>query len=40
MQDVYVGAVDQGTTSTRFMLFNKQGEPVAFHQVEHKQVRC
>eukprot|EP00871_Galdieria_phlegrea_P005626 jgi/Galph1/6064/GphlegSOOS_G4725.1 len=38
MSDVYVGAVDQGTTSTRFMVFDRQGEPVAYHQVEHKQI--
>jgi len=34
----YVGAIDQGTTSTRFILFTKNGEPVASHQMEHKQI--
>ena len=34
----YVGAVDQGTTSTRFLLFNHNGEITAGHQMEHKQI--
>ncbi len=34
----YVAAIDQGTTSTRCMLFNHQGEPVGVHQLEHKQI--
>jgi glycerol kinase len=34
----YVGAVDQGTTSTRFMIFNHEGAAVSSHQVEHKQI--
>ena len=29
----YVGAVDQGTTSTRFMIFDHGGNEVARHQV-------
>lgn len=33
----YVGAIDQGTTSTRFVIFNKQGEIKGLHQLEHKQ---
>jgi glycerol kinase len=33
----YVLAIDQGTTSTRAMIFNRAGEIVAFHQVEHHQ---
>ncbi|MCA1600849.1 MAG: glycerol kinase GlpK [Acidobacteria bacterium] len=33
----YVGAVDQGTTSTRFMVFDHAGREVARHQLEHKQ---
>jgi glycerol kinase len=36
MPDV-VFAIDQGTTSTRCMVFNQRGEPVARHQLEHKQ---
>ena len=34
----YVGAVDQGTTSTRFMVFDHAGSEVARHQLEHKQI--
>jgi glycerol kinase len=34
----YVGAIDQGTTSTRFMVFDKGGREVARHQVEHEQI--
>lgn len=34
----YVGAVDQGTTSTRFMIFDHAGREVARHQLEHDQI--
>ncbi|MFJ9588239.1 glycerol kinase GlpK [Streptomyces acidicola] len=34
----FVGAVDQGTTSTRFMIFDHEGREVAHHQLEHKQI--
>ncbi len=34
----YVGAVDQGTTSTRFMIFDHGGNEVARHQLEHDQI--
>ncbi len=34
----YVAAIDQGTTSTRCMIFNHKGEPVAAHQLEHEQI--
>jgi len=34
----YVGAVDQGTTSTRFMLFDHAGTEVGRHQLEHEQI--
>jgi len=33
-----VGAVDQGTTSTRFMLFDHGGNEVGRHQLEHQQI--
>ena len=33
----FVGAVDQGTTSTRFMVFDHEGNEVAKHQLEHQQ---
>jgi glycerol kinase len=34
----YVGALDQGTTSTRFMVFDHGGEVVSIHQKEHEQI--
>src|SRR6202167_5616243 len=34
----FAGAVDQGTTSTRFMVFSHSGTVVASHQLEHTQV--
>jgi glycerol kinase len=34
----YVGALDQGTTSTRFILFNRSGRIVASAQREHTQI--
>ncbi len=34
----YVGAIDQGTTSTRFMIFDHSGNEVARHQLEHEQI--
>ena len=33
----YIGAIDQGTTSTRFIIFNDRGEAIGSHQIEHKQ---
>ncbi|MBN2049610.1 MAG: glycerol kinase GlpK [Spirochaetales bacterium] len=33
----YIGALDQGTTSTRFILFDETGSPASWTQVEHKQ---
>src|SRR6185503_4811185 len=34
----YVGALDQGTTSTRFMIFDHGGAVVAVDQKEHEQI--
>jgi glycerol kinase len=34
----YVGALDQGTTSTRFMIFDHAGQVVGIHQKEHEQI--
>jgi glycerol kinase len=34
----YIGALDQGTTSTRFMVFDHSGEVVSSHQEEHRQI--
>lgn len=33
----YLGAIDQGTTSTRFILFDAEGNIVSSYQLEHKQ---
>jgi glycerol kinase len=38
LAESFVGSIDQGTTSTRFLIFNKDGEPVASHQVEFEQI--
>jgi glycerol kinase len=34
----YIGAIDQGTTSTRFILFDKDGRIAALDQREHEQI--
>ncbi|MDZ7667087.1 MAG: FGGY family carbohydrate kinase [Desulfotignum sp.] len=34
----YLGAVDQGTTSTRFIIFDKDGGIVAVSRMEHDQI--
>ncbi|MGI8536651.1 MAG: FGGY family carbohydrate kinase, partial [Mycobacteriales bacterium] len=34
----YVGSIDQGTTSTRFMIFDHSGNEVGRHQLEHEQI--
>jgi glycerol kinase len=34
----YAGALDQGTTSTRFMIFDHAGQVVAIDQKEHEQI--
>lgn len=34
----YVGAIDQGTTSTRFLVFDPRGRVVGFAQEEHRQI--
>jgi glycerol kinase len=34
----YVGAIDQGTTSSRFIVFDKHGTIIAVAQKEHKQI--
>jgi glycerol kinase len=38
MAEQYVAAIDQGTTSTRCMIFNKSGRVVAVDQKEHEQI--
>ena len=34
----FVGAIDQGTTSTRFMIFDHSGNVKGIHQLEHEQI--
>jgi glycerol kinase len=34
----FIGAIDQGTTSTRFMVFDHSGNEVVRHQLEHEQI--
>ena len=34
----FIGAIDQGTTSTRFILFDHESNKIASHQIEHKQI--
>lgn len=34
----YSVAVDQGTTSTRFMIFDHEGKVVGVDQMEHEQI--
>src|ERR671938_1421793 len=34
----YIGAIDQGTTSTRFIVFDRDGEIVNVDQREHEQI--
>ena len=38
MTKKYVGAIDQGTTSTRFMIFDHAGKVVGIDQKEHEQI--
>jgi len=37
LQENFIGAIDQGTTSSRFIIFDGVGEPVAMHQIEFEQ---
>ena len=34
----YIGALDQGTTSTRFIVFDKSGRIISMAQKEHRQI--
>ncbi|KAI8997838.1 hypothetical protein BDB01DRAFT_772636 [Pilobolus umbonatus] len=33
----FIGAIDQGTTSTRFVIFDQSGKLITFHQIEFEQ---
>lgn len=37
LKQFFIGSIDQGTTSTRFIIFDGVGEPVAQHQIEFTQ---
>jgi glycerol kinase len=34
----YIGSLDQGTSSTRFMIFDHSGKVIGQHQLEHHQI--
>lgn len=34
----FIGSIDQGTTSSRFIIFDKQGDIIAMDQREHEQI--
>ena len=34
----FIGSLDQGTSSTRFMIFDADGKVVGQHQLEHRQI--
>ena len=38
LKNWFIGAIDQGTTSTRFLIFDGTGTPIASHQMEFKQM--
>ncbi len=38
MNESYIAAIDQGTTSTRCMIFDHAGDVVAVDQLEHEQI--
>ena len=38
LKEWFIGSIDQGTTSTRFLIFDGTGTPIASHQMEFKQI--
>ena len=34
----FIGSLDQGTSSTRFIIFDQSGSIVGQHQIEHQQI--
>lgn len=38
LKDRFIGAIDQGTTSSRFIIFDCTGVPVASYQTEFRQI--
>lgn len=37
LKNVFIGSIDAGTTSSRFIIFDALGNPVAQHQIEFAQ---
>ena len=35
---LFIGSIDCGTTSSRFLIFNREGIPVASHQIEFENM--
>ena len=38
LDEKFVGSIDQGTTSSRFIIFNDSGMPVSSHQIEFENI--
>ncbi|KAJ0095310.1 hypothetical protein Patl1_15270 [Pistacia atlantica] len=36
-EKIFIGAIDQGTTSTRFIIYDQKARPIGSHQVEFTQ---
>ncbi|KAL5756587.1 hypothetical protein ACOSQ2_021333 [Xanthoceras sorbifolium] len=36
-EEVFIGSIDQGTTSTRFIIYDRNARPIGSHQVEFTQ---
>lgn len=36
-EEVFIGSIDQGTTSTRFIIYDRSAQSVGSHQVEFTQ---
>lgn len=34
----FIGSIDQGTTSSRFIVFDRKGDPVVSHQIEFENL--
>jgi glycerol kinase len=34
----FIGSIDCGTTSSRFLIFNGEGTPIASHQIEFENI--
>lgn len=38
VEEWFVGSIDQGTTSSRFIIFNSEADIVASHQIEFENI--